>query len=90
MREETLERVKEAMARVEKGELAKNVIKEMGMSTATYFSGKKVLQKGARKKPGPKPKYIDIEPVRAKPKVAVIVCDPDDLASVLSNLKGDQ
>jgi len=93
MRAETIERAKQAQARVAGGEALKDVIADMKMGIATYYKGVRearrmersieaTTQRRSRKK---QLTFVDMPLATPEQgRIAVVICTPDTLKSVLT------
>lgn len=75
LRDETLEKVREVESLVEGGSTLKDALKKTQTATNTYYKGKKILKKLARKpykKPKPYMQTIEVAPVAPQKLVALI------------------
>lgn len=81
----TLEKFKAVQAEIDGGKTLDQALKANKMGSATYYAAKKTAKRPYTK--SAKPKFIDFVAPTPTKQVAVIVCDPDQLTSVLARLK---
>ncbi len=91
MRPESMAKYRTIQAAVDQGETVKGACKEHGLGVPTFYAAQKIVAKEARQaKKQPKMKamkFVDLPAAPAVDKVALIVCEPGQIAAIIAGLK---
>lgn len=81
----TLEKFKAVQAEIDGGKTLAQALKANQMGSATFYAAKKVTKRKPYTKQSPA--FIDFAAPIASNRVAIIVCNPDQINDVLARLK---